>query len=76
MAVYLLGMLTFPTIDLLGYALLRVTGVYYPYWSQGSCDEIDGTCHVYLIDVATLPMRELEVELDSKLHYIRPPSGG
>ena len=72
---YLLGLFTLPLAYLLLYSLLRVTGVYRVYFSQGSW-EIEGSARLHLIDVAYLPMISLEGDMKNWLRWLPEPSGG
>ena len=72
---YLLGVVTLPTLYLFTYVLLRLCGVYYPFFNQGSWD-IDGTTHVYLLDLAFAPATMVEADVQNRLRWLRVPSGG
>ncbi len=71
---YALGMFTLPVVYLLVYFLLRLSGVYYPSWSQGSWDEIDGTTNVFVLDVLFLPAEVFEVQLANRYHFLKEPT--
>jgi hypothetical protein len=72
---YLLGVATTPALYLLLYLVLRGTGVYYAYHSQGSW-EIDGGTGIYLLDVPFLPLAFMEGDLHNRLRWLPEPTGG
>lgn len=72
---YLVGVATLPAIYLVTYVLLRLCGVYYPFFNQGSWD-IDGTTHVYVLDLAFGPATMIEAEIQNRLRWLREPTGG
>ena len=72
---YLLGLVTLPLLYVVVYLLLRASGAYHPYFSQGSW-EIEGTSHVYLLDVAYFPAMIIEGDIQNRLRWLREPSGG
>jgi hypothetical protein len=72
---YLLGVVTTPAAYLLVYAILRFTGVFYPYYSQGSW-EIDGGTGVVIVDRSFFPLAVIEGELHSRLRWLPEPTGG
>lgn len=71
---YLLGVMTLPTLYFTAYLLLRVTGVYYPYWNQGGWD-IDGSTRSYLLDALFVPATLLEARIQNELRWLREPTG-
>jgi hypothetical protein len=73
--VYLLGVLTAPAAYLLLYIALRVTGVFHPYYSQGSW-EIEGGTGVRFLDVSFMPLTIFETDLQYRLRWLREPTGG
>ena len=72
---YVLGLLTPPLLYLLAYALLRITGVIYPYYSQGSW-EMEGGTGVYVIDIWFLPLVLLEGDFHNHFRWLSEPGGG
>ena len=72
---FLLGLLAAPAIYLLLYALLRGTGLFHAYYSQGSW-EIEGGTGLYLVDVAFRPLATFEADLQNRLRWLPEPSGG
>ena len=72
---YLLGVATTPAVYLLMYALLRLTGVYYPYFSQGSW-AIDGSTRVAIVDLSFFPLAVIEADLHNRLRWLPEPTGG
>jgi hypothetical protein len=73
--VFLLGVLTTPAAYLLLYLVLRATGVYHAYYSQGSW-EIEGWTGIYILDVPFFPMKIFESNLQNRLRWLREPTGG
>lgn len=59
----------------LGYAILRFTGVYYAYYSQGSW-EISGDTGIVFIDVGFLPMCWCEDAVLNQVRLLPEPTGG
>jgi len=49
-------------------------GVYYPVYNQGSWD-IDGSTHVYVFELAFLPARIIECDIQNRLRWLTEPSG-
>jgi hypothetical protein len=72
---YLLGVLTTPAAYLLLYVVLRFTGVFYTYYSQGSW-EIEGGTGIYVIDMPFFPLAVMEGDLHNRLRWLREPTGG
>lgn len=72
---YLLGVATLPALYLVTYVLLRLCGVYYPFFNQGGWD-IDGTTHVHVLDLAFAPATQAEADIQNRLHWLREPTGG
>jgi hypothetical protein len=72
---YLLGVATLPGLYFLTYILLRVGGVYYPFFNQGGWD-IDGTTNVYLLDLTFVPARMIEADIQNRLRWLPEPTGG
>lgn len=72
---FVLGVLATPMLYLLLYTLLRVFGVFSPYYSQGSW-EIEGGTGIALIDIPFLPAAIAEAELQNRLRWLDEPTGG
>ena len=72
---YVLGVVTTPIVYLLLYAILRVTGVFHAYYSQGSW-EIEGGTGIYLVDMPFLPLVAMEGDLQNRLRWLPEPTGG
>jgi hypothetical protein len=72
---FLLGVVSFPAIYIAAYMVLRLCGVFYPFYNQGGWD-IDGTTHVYLLDVVFMPANIIECDVQNRLHWLREPGGG
>ena len=72
---YLLGLVTLPALYVLVYVLLRLAGVYYPFYHQGGW-EMDGGTGVYAIDLAFLPATITEIDCQNRLRWLREPTGG
>jgi hypothetical protein len=72
---YILGVLTTPLVYLMLYAILRVTGAFHPYYSQGSW-EIEGGTRIYIVDVAFFPLAVMEGDLQNRLRWLPEPTGG
>ncbi|MBC7783027.1 MAG: hypothetical protein H7144_04235 [Burkholderiales bacterium] len=71
---YLLGVVTTPAIYLLLYAVLRVTGVFHAYYSQGSW-EIEGGTGLYFVDALFFPLAIMESDLQNRLRWLTEPIG-
>jgi hypothetical protein len=72
---YILGVVTAPTVYLLLYAILRVTGVFHAYYSQGSW-EIEGGTGIQIVDVPCIPLTITEGKLQNRLRWLPEPTGG
>lgn len=72
---YVLGVVTTPAIYLLLYAVLRVTGVFHAYYSQGSW-EIEGGTGIYIVDLPFFPLAVMEGNLHNRLRWLPEPTGG
>ena len=73
---YLIGATSVPVLYLALYLLLRVGGVYYPYYSQGSW-EMDGGTNIYFVDLAYLPLIFVENEFQAHFDWFyEQPTGG
>ena len=72
---YLVGVVTTPAVYLLLYAILRLTGVFHAYYSQGSW-EIEGGTGVYIVVVAFFPLAVMEGDLPNRLRWLPEPTGG
>ena len=72
---YLLGVVTTPALYLLLYLVLRGTGVFHAYYSQGSW-EIDGGTGIHVIDLPFLPLVIMEGDLHNRLRLLPEPTGG
>lgn len=72
---YILGVLTIPVVYLLLYAVLRLTGVFYAYYSQGNW-EIDGGTRIDVVDVWFIPLAITETKLQNRLRWLPEPTGG
>lgn len=55
--------------------LLRLCGVYYPFFNQGGWD-IDRTTRVYALDRAFAPATLIEADIQTRLRWLREPTGG
>jgi len=72
---YLCGVLTVPAIYVLIYVVLRASGVFHPYYSQGSW-EIDGGTGIVIVDLPFVPAAIAEGEFHNRLRWLAEPSGG
>jgi hypothetical protein len=72
---YILGVVTTPVVYLLLYVILRVTGVFHAYCSQGSW-EIEGGTGIYIVDVPFFPLAVMEGDLQNQLRWLPEPTGG
>ena len=75
LAGFVLGFAAFPVGYFALYVLLRVCGVYYPFYNQSGWD-IDGSTGVETIDIAFFPAQAWESYLQNYLHWLPEPSGG
>ena len=66
---FILGMLTTPVVYLVLYAILRVTGVFHAYYTQGSW-EIEGGTGIYIVDVPFLPLALMEGDLQNRHRWL------
>ena len=71
---YVLAVLTAPAAYLVLYVVLRATGVFYAYYSQGSW-EIE-TTGIYAIDMTFIPLVVIEGDLHNRLRWLPEPTGG
>ena len=67
--------MTTPAVYLLFYTVLRVTGVFHAYYSQGSW-EIEGGTGIYVVDVPFFPLMMMEGDLQNRLRWLPEPTGG
>ncbi|HEX8340561.1 MAG TPA: hypothetical protein VF624_06590 [Tepidisphaeraceae bacterium] len=72
---YVLAVTSVALAYLLLYVALRVTGVFYPYYSQGGW-EIDGGTGIYAVDIPFLPLAILEGGAHNRLRWLPVPAGG
>ena len=66
----LLGVAMLPALYLVAYILVRLCGVYYPFFNQGGW-EIDGTTHVQALDEAFAPATMIEADIQNRLRWLR-----
>ena len=64
-----------PVVYLVAYCLLRLSGVYYAYYSQGSW-EIEGGTGIPVVDMAFFPTAVIEGSVQNKLRWLKEPTGG
>ena len=72
---FLFGVAVLPSLYLLVYVMLRLCGVYRPFYNQGGW-EIDGTTRIYFIDVTFLPATIIEADCQNRLRWLHEPAGG
>jgi hypothetical protein len=70
-----LGVVSLPILYVSAYLLLRLCGVFYPFYDQGGW-EIDGTTHVSILDVAFLPAKVTECMIQNRSRWLKEPTGG
>ena len=73
---YVIAALLLPVAYVVTYLVLRLTGVYYLFWNQGSWDSIDGSTRVVFVDRMFTPAVQLELFLQNTFRLAPPPSGG
>lgn len=64
-----------PILYVFTYIMLRVCGVYYPFFDQGSW-EIEGSTRVFVLDVVFWPAQVIEGEIQNRLRWLPEPKGG
>lgn len=72
---YFLGVLTGPALYALLYLLLRICGVFYPFYNQVGWD-IDGSTGSYVVDLTFRPATIVEANLQNRLRWLPEPTGG
>jgi hypothetical protein len=64
-----------PAVYIAAYSVLRLCGVFYPFYNQGSY-EIDGSTNVRALDILFSPAVLVEDVLRTQVEWLPPPSGG
>lgn len=72
---FLIGTACVPIAYVLLYLLLRITGVFYAYYSQGSW-EIEGGTRFYYVDIWFVPLVMIETDVQNYLRWLPEPTGG
>src|SRR5687768_11076497 len=72
---FVLGVLTTPAAYLLLYAVLRLSGSFHTYYTQGSW-EIEGGTGIHFVDTVLFPLATLEGDLHNRLRWLPEPPGG